>query len=149
MPVVRRLLVLGALGGLAAALARRLNLRDRGDDWAARETGAAPPGAGEPMGEGAGTLEREGPHIGDEALASAITFPDDATLRDRVESELFRDPEVPKGDMNIDVAAGVVTLRGTVDAALADDLEVRVGAVEGVVRVENLLTAEPGEGASR
>ena len=153
MPLVRRLLVLGALAGLAAAVARRLNLWDRGDGWTAHEheAEAAPaPAAEAPAADGAATLEREGPHIGDEDLAAAITFPDDATLRDRVESELFRDPEVPKGDMNIDAAAGVVTLRGTVDAGLVEDLAVRVGAVEGVVRVENLLTAAGSEeGASQ
>jgi hypothetical protein len=61
--------------------------------------------------------------------------------RDRVETELFRDPEVPKGLMNVDAAAGVITLRGTVDAVWIEDLPIRAGAVEGVVRVENLLTA--------
>ena len=152
MPAVRRLLVLGALGAAAAALARRLRAPDR-EPWTAHEPEGPPTGPGErPSGAHRSTLEREGPRIGDEDLAEAITFPDDATLRDRVESELFRDPEVPKGLMNVDAAAGVVTLRGTVDAGLVDDLETRVAAVEGVVRVENLLTAAEGgasgEGAS-
>jgi hypothetical protein len=144
VPVVRRLLVLGALGtlgSLVVAFARRLQLR-RGDDGGTAhvETRAEPAGTATAPPE-AGTLEREGPHIGDEDLAAAITFPDDATLRDRVESQVLGAPDVPKGDMNIDAAAGVVTLRGTVDAGLVVDLEERVAAVEGVVRVENLLTA--------
>ena len=142
MPLVRRLLILGALGALAAAIARRLRI-GHVEAW------VPPQGLEDEAAAGGGTLEREGPKIGDEDLAAAVTFPDDATLRDRVESELFRDPEVPKGRMNIDAAAGVVTLRGTVDPALVEDLAERVGAVEGVVRVENLLAAgEAGEDGS-
>lgn len=38
--------------------------------------------------------------------------PDDNTLRDRVETELFRRAWVPKGNFNIDVVDGVVELRG-------------------------------------
>jgi hypothetical protein len=148
--VVRRLFIVGVLGGvgaLAVAFARRLQLRRDEDAWTVHEaeTPSAPAAAAEPVPEDAGTLEREGPHIGDDDLAAAITFPDDATLRDRVESQVLGAPDVPKGDMNIDAAAGVVTLRGTVDAALVDDLEQRVAAVEGVVRVENLLTAAEAE----
>ena len=147
MPLVRRLLILGALGALAAAIARRLRI-GHVEEWVppeGLERDEPVAGANGARPAEAGTLEREGPQIGDEDLAAAITFPDDATLRDRVESELFRDPEVPKGQMNVDAAAGVVTLRGTVDAAWVEDLPIRAGAVEGVVRVENLLTAaEPG-----
>jgi hypothetical protein len=148
VPLVRRLLILGALGALAAAIARRLRIGDV-EEWIPPEgledepaggaNGATPLNGATPAN--GGTLEREGPKIGDEDLAAAITFPDDATLRDRVETELFRDPEVPKGLMNVDAAAGVITLRGTVDAVWIEDLPIRAGAVEGVVRVENLLTA--------
>lgn len=38
--------------------------------------------------------------------------PDDNTIRDRVETELFRRAWVPKGNLNIDVVDGVVELRG-------------------------------------
>ena len=38
--------------------------------------------------------------------------PDDNTLRDRVETELFRRAWVPKGNINIDVVDGIVELRG-------------------------------------
>jgi hypothetical protein len=149
VPVVRRLLVLGALGGvgaLATAFARRLRLRRDDEGWTVHVEPPAEAPAASASGD-EGTLEREGPHIGDPDLAAAVTFPDDATLRDRVESQVLGDPDVPKGELNIDAAAGVVTLRGTVDPALVDDLEERVAAVEGVVRVENLLTpAEAAEG---
>jgi len=64
----------------------------------------------------------------------------DPTLVARVESELFRDAALPKGEINIDAANGVVTLRGTLDdAALADGIVNRVGAIDGVIRVVDLL----------
>ena len=40
---------------------------------------------------------------------------DDATLARRIESELFRDPSIEKGAINVSVEEGVVVLRGVVD----------------------------------
>ena len=56
-----------------------------------------------------------------------------------MESQLFRDHDVPKGEINIDAADGVVTLRGQVNEPLVEEIGVRVAALEGVTRVENLL----------
>jgi hypothetical protein len=53
---------------------------------------------------------------------------DDATLAHKVESVLFRDPQVPKGQINVNAEHGVVVLRGTVD----DPNE--IGAIERTVR---------------
>lgn len=65
---------------------------------------------------------------------------DDLTLRDRVESEVFRNPDVPKGQINLDVESGVVTVRGQVDNALQiAKIEKDVLKVPGVRGVENLL----------
>lgn len=65
---------------------------------------------------------------------------DDLTLRDRVESEVFRNPEVPKGRINLDVEFGIVTIRGQVDNALQiATIEKAVLKVPGVSGVENLL----------
>ncbi len=66
--------------------------------------------------------------------------PDDNTLRDRVESELLRHPEVPKGRINIDVAGRIVTLRGELDSV--DDVarvEELACKIEGVESVTNYL----------
>jgi len=66
--------------------------------------------------------------------------PDDLTLRDRVESEVFRDSDIPKGQINLDVNAGIVTIRGEVDNAFRiATIEKAVFNVPGVAGVENLL----------
>jgi hypothetical protein len=65
---------------------------------------------------------------------------DDQTLKAKVESEVFRPADAPKGDVNVNVENGVVYLRGQVERPeLIDDLESRVRAVQGVREVENLL----------
>ncbi len=65
---------------------------------------------------------------------------DDATLVDRVESEIFRDPAVPKGRMNINAEQGRVVLRGEVDQPeQISAVDAAVRQVPGVQDVENLL----------
>jgi osmotically-inducible protein OsmY len=65
---------------------------------------------------------------------------DDVTLAHKVETELFRSPDVPKGLINVNAQRGVVQLRGEVPSAeLIDDLVERTRAVQGVLNVENLL----------
>jgi hypothetical protein len=73
--------------------------------------------------------------------------PDDARLTDKVETEIFRDADVPKGDINVNVEFGKVVLRGQVESQeLIDDLVARTRGIEGVNAVENLLHL-PGEPA--
>ena len=65
---------------------------------------------------------------------------DDVTLARKVETEIFRAPDAPKGDVSVDVQAGVANLRGTVAdeswiTKLADDAK----KVDGVKGVNNLL----------
>jgi osmotically-inducible protein OsmY len=72
---------------------------------------------------------------------------DDVGLARKVETEIFRDAEAPKGDVSVDVQAGVAYLRGTVDdeqwiARLGDDAK----KVDGIKGVNNLLH-EPGKPA--
>jgi osmotically-inducible protein OsmY len=65
---------------------------------------------------------------------------DDADLMDRVESELFDDPDVPKGRINVDVEDGIVRLRGELDSAGQINAAVaRARKVPGVADVESLL----------
>ncbi|HLJ67495.1 MAG TPA: BON domain-containing protein [Chloroflexota bacterium] len=66
--------------------------------------------------------------------------PDDRTLNDRVESEVFADPRVPKGRINTSVVAGVVTLRGQLDSQADIDYVIeRVQAVRDVKGVQSYL----------
>ena len=66
--------------------------------------------------------------------------PDDVTLAHKVETEIFRDAEVPKGQINVNAENGVVVLRGEVEQSeLIRDLEEKTRKVQGVREVENLL----------
>jgi osmotically-inducible protein OsmY len=74
-------------------------------------------------------------------------FPDDVTLASKVQTELFRDPAVPKGSINVNVERGIVVLRGEVpDDAMRGELVSRVETMAGVWAVRNLLHL-PGEAA--
>jgi osmotically-inducible protein OsmY len=71
---------------------------------------------------------------------------DDQTLKAKVESEVFRPADAPKGDVDVNVENGVVYLRGQVEQPeLIQDLELRVRAVQGVREVENLLRVPGAE----
>jgi len=66
--------------------------------------------------------------------------PDDATLAHKVETEIFRDADIPKGQINVNAENGKVVLRGEVEQPeLIKDLEKRTKKVQGVREVENLL----------
>ena len=65
---------------------------------------------------------------------------DDVTLARKVETEIFREPDVPKGQINVSAADGVVSLRGEVQTPdMLNDLVERARNVQGVRDVENLL----------
>src|SRR5690348_15124546 len=73
--------------------------------------------------------------------------PDDATLAHKVETIIFRDDDVPKGQISVNAEDGVVWLRGEVpDQAMLDALVTRTREVAGVRRVESLLHS-PGQPA--
>ncbi|HEV2903156.1 MAG TPA: BON domain-containing protein [Gaiellaceae bacterium] len=66
--------------------------------------------------------------------------PDDVTLAHMVESELFRDEQVPKGQINVNAENGKIYLRGEVgEPEMIRDLEDRARSIQGVEDVENLL----------
>jgi osmotically-inducible protein OsmY len=68
--------------------------------------------------------------------------PDDVTLARKVETEIFRDADVPKGNINVNAENGKIVLRGVVEEpSLIEDLEQRTKKIQGVREVENLLTA--------
>ncbi len=79
-------------------------------------------------------------------LAHAVTHRDqaaeldDVSLVRKVESELFRDRTIPKGQISINADRGIVVLRGQLDdAELIQRIEREVRKITGVREVENLL----------
>jgi BON domain len=65
---------------------------------------------------------------------------DDVTLAHKVETELFRPDDVPKGAISVNVNEGVVELRGELpDQAQIDELGKTARKIGGVKDVRNLL----------
>jgi osmotically-inducible protein OsmY len=97
----------------------------RGSELKGKVTQAAPMGGREPAGE----------RLGDEGLKA------------KIESEVFRAADAPKGDVSVNVEDGVAYLRGEVqDAETIERLRAATAGVEGVKGVESLLHT-PGEPA--
>jgi osmotically-inducible protein OsmY len=70
---------------------------------------------------------------------------DDNTLKNKVETEIFRDADAPKGSVDVTVVNGIVELRGQVnDPSQSEALELKTRMVSGVKDVRNLLHL-PGE----
>jgi osmotically-inducible protein OsmY len=73
--------------------------------------------------------------------------PDDVTLKNKVESEIFRNADVPKGQVNVNAEEGKVVLRGEVESAeMIEELVSKARKVQGVQEVESLLHT-PGQTA--
>jgi hypothetical protein len=68
----------------------------------------------------------------------------DETLAHKVESELFRDPSIPKGSINLNAEHGTVVLRGVVESQdRIEQIMVTTMAIEGVRAVRSLLRLRP------
>jgi osmotically-inducible protein OsmY len=66
--------------------------------------------------------------------------PDDVTLAHKVETEIFRAPDAPKGRVSINAENGVVFLRGAIDDPQWNSrLGEAAARVHGVTAVRNLL----------
>jgi osmotically-inducible protein OsmY len=91
-------------------------------------------GGGNSAGESTATAS-----LGGSADDAAKEEPNDATLARKVETEIFRDQNVPKGQINVNAEDGVVYLRGEVAPDLIAELGQRAREVQGVLGVENLL----------
>lgn len=143
------LLVGGALAGAAATFffdpARGRGRRARYADQLAatvRRGSRAAERALRVIGSDAGGRINALRHGGEEARVL-----NDAELAHAVETELFRDPSVPKGRLNINVERGIVVLRGEVASdAQRDRIAKRAARISGVWSVRNLMHL-PGEPA--
>jgi len=80
--------------------------------------------------------KQKGTHLREEPKPQ----PDDVTLARKVETEIFRDADVPKGKIDVNAENGKVVLRGEVDSPeLIEDLVQKARNVQGVQEVESLL----------
>ncbi len=89
-------------------------------------------------GSQAHALKQKATHLREEPKPQ----PDDVTLARKVETEIFRDADVPKGKINVNAENGKVVLRGEVESPeMIEDLVSKARKVQGVQDVESLLTA--------
>jgi hypothetical protein len=146
---MKRLLGIGAAVGALTYFfdpqngARRRNVaRDRVVAFF-RQSGRKADRARRSVGSQAYGLKQKALHVREESKPE----PDDITLARKVETEIFRGADVPKGKINVNAEGGIVFLRGEVDnASMIGDLEKAARKVQGVREVENLLHA-PGSPA--
>jgi osmotically-inducible protein OsmY len=130
--------LLGALGALyldpANGKRRRHTLRDR-TRGILRRSGRRTVRLARGLTAGGHAFVQKAKH-----LREAPKEYDDATLKAKVETELFRPEGAPKGKVNVNAQNGVVQLRGELDSRdLIDDLVHRARKIHGVRDVENLL----------
>jgi osmotically-inducible protein OsmY len=97
----------------------------------------------------ASAVQSQASHVANQAkgVAHSVTpsgtrldDPDDVTLARKVETEIFRASDAPKGSVSVDVQAGVATLRGEVgEERWVERLGDEAGHVSGIRGVQNLL----------
>jgi osmotically-inducible protein OsmY len=127
--MLRKLLFGAAAAGAAAWLSKN---QDTAKSYVDRYAGQLKGKAGS-VAPGAGRAPAE-ERLNDPALAR------------KVESEVFRDEEIPKGSISVNAEYGVIYLRGEVPSRdVMEELGVRARRVQGVRAVENLthLPDEP------
>jgi gas vesicle protein len=145
-------IVIGAIGGIAGAVVAFLTDPQRGRARRAQliDQGAATVRSASREAERAiraATSLAEGKIEALTERGSRVSSTDDITLRDRAETELFRDDSVPKGTINLNVERGILVLRGEVpDAEMRDRLARQAEGIDGIWSVRNLLHL-PGEPA--
>lgn len=133
---------IGAASGAAAAhfldpdhgRRRRTTLRDQAVSKARRGASSAQSQASYTAGRAKGAASSVTPS------PTRLEDADDVTLARKVETEIFREPEAPKGDVSVDVQGGIAYLRGAVeDDRWADKLASEARHVDGIRGVESLL----------
>ena len=125
------------LGAAAGAAAAHFLDPDKGAERrgaAAARAGAAQSQAAKVAGKTQGAAQSATP-------GERLSDPDDVTLARKVETEIFRAPDAPKGDVSVDVQDGVAHLRGEVAQEWADRLEAEARNVDGIKGVESHLHA--------
>jgi osmotically-inducible protein OsmY len=89
-------------------------------------------------------LDRAGSEIREKAAEAGKAI-DDATLTAKVKSALIAEPNLKSNTINVDIMAGVVTLKGTTDSQENRQKAAQVASnVEGVRDVRNELVVIAG-----
>jgi osmotically-inducible protein OsmY len=136
---------LGAVAGAAAAhfldpesgRKRRTDMRSQAQSTAGSAASAVQSQAQQAAGTVKGVAHAVTP------TGSRLEEPDDVTLARKIETEIFRAHDAPKGSVSVDVQAGVAYLRGEATHEWIDRLGTEARKVDGVKGVKNLLHA-PG-----
>jgi len=137
-----QLLALGALVGAAitylfdpqSGRRRRAMLRDRSAAFV-RQRGRETARAGRAVAAESYGVSQKAQHLKEPPKEY-----DDATLVEKVQSEIFRDADVPKGQVNVNAEDGIVVLRGEVERPeLMEELVAKTRKVQGVRDVQNLM----------
>jgi hypothetical protein len=137
-PTLRSWIVAGALGTSLALLfdgergtRRRARLKDRwrtfyrqANQRLNRQSRIA---SDKVYGNAVGRLNMQGPDN---------TNPDDNTLRDRIESEVFGHSVAPRGEYNLNVEGGIAVLRGQLSSQA--DIQLLIGLVAEVPDVRGV-----------
>jgi osmotically-inducible protein OsmY len=138
-------ILIGAAIGAAAAwfldpnegTRRRNEARDKTTKYARQGKDQAAKKASYAAGSIKGKATRAAPGTGREPAGERLNDP---ALQAKVESEIFRDPDAPKGKVSVNVEDGVVYLRGELDdQATIEGLREAAARVDGVRGVESLL----------
>src|SRR4051812_2297698 len=95
----------------------------------ARATARRTPGAAKETPKARAVTKRPG-----RSRSAAPKDLDDVTIARKVETEIFRDPTVPKGHIDVNVAGGVVYLRGEVKHP--DDVKRLAAQAEAIPEVK-------------
>jgi osmotically-inducible protein OsmY len=137
-------LMLGAAAGAAAQYfldaqsgrRRRHVARDRGMAIARRQASDAARKVDYAAGQAKGAMAGAKPAPSDEKKFDQLG---DAALARKVESEIFRAADAPKGKVDVNAENGVVFLRGEVEREWIERLGSEAEKVAGVSAVRNLL----------
>jgi osmotically-inducible protein OsmY len=137
--------VIGAAAGAAAVwfldpnqgTRRRNEVRDKASKYARKGGAAAERQARYAAGQAKGVAHEAAPGGGRDEPAERLNDP---ALARKVETEIFRDADAPKGDVSVNVENGVAYLRGEVaEPDTIRRLGEEAAKVDGVRGVENLL----------
>jgi osmotically-inducible protein OsmY len=115
---------------------------------AVRQTNQALNKAGDVARESAqeaGQVARKAGEVAKDGAKEAGRLLSDGTLTAKVKTALLADETVPGSRIDVDSSAGVVTLSGQLATQAQIDRAVAIArGIEGVERVENRLSAQPG-----